>query len=200
MFWSYYLNPPEGLPSWVPIAYGGVCFMMAGAGGYFLLGPAWIVKSITAMPHSALKAAGAVAKGAAPEELKIEIELRRMFPLPFMPARKLYVKPEEIRLDHQLARVDAKPTAAQMKAIRLQEAEEARKALEYEQTHLLSKGPRMVSRGAFDLFKGIRRTWTKEGFAKIWIKGYRYKLDVSGGWALDGGRALDRLVTIKPNL
>lgn len=175
--------------------------MMAAAGGYFLLGPAWIVKSITAMPHSALKAVGAVTKGAVPEELKIEIALRKMFPIPFMPARKLYLKPEEIQLEYQLARVDVKPTAQELRAIKIAEAEEARKALEYEQTHLMSKGPRMIgriiSRGAFDIFRAIRRTWTQEGFTNIRVKGYKYKLDVSGGWALDGGRALDRLVTIK---
>jgi len=30
------------------------------------------------------------------------------------------------------------------------------------------------------------------------IQGGNHKLDVSGGWALDGGRALDRLVVVKP--
>lgn len=175
--------------------------MMAMGGGFFMLGPAWIVKSITAMPPSALKAAGVaapnLAKGAAPE-LKIEIELRKMFPLPFFPARKIYVKPEEIQLHHRLATPEAKLTAAEMRVFRLREEAERKKELEYEQTHLISKGPRLMSRALFDLFMGARRTWTREGFTKIYIKGYRYKLDVSGGWALDGGRALDRLVTVKP--
>ncbi len=33
---------------------------------------------------------------------------------------------------------------------------------------------------------------------KVEVKGSSYKLDVTGGWALDGGRALDRLARIKP--
>lgn len=174
---------------------------MAAAGGYFLLGPAWIVKSITAMPQSALKAAGAVTKGVAPGEMRIEVALRKMFPIPFIPARKLYLKPDEIQLEHQLARVDLKLTTAELRAIKIAEAEEAQKALEYEQTHIMSKGPRMIgriiSRGSFDIFKAVRRTWTQEGFTNLRIKRYNYKLDVSGGWALEGGRALDRLVTVK---
>jgi hypothetical protein len=176
---------------------------MAVAGGYFLLGPAWIVKSITAMPPAALKAAGAVranvAKSSAPE-LKIEIELRKMLPLPFFPARKLYVRPEEIELRHALTATDKRASAAELRAIRLQEEADRQKELEYERTHIMSRGVRHMSRAFFDLFVSIRRTWTREGFAKIYIKGYTYKLDVSGGWALDGGRALDRLVTIKPKL
>jgi hypothetical protein len=200
-FWSNYLNPPTDIQPWVPIAFGGICFFMACAGGFFLLGPAWIVKSITAMPPAALKAAGipaTLAKGATAPQLKIEIELRKMFPLPFFPARKMYVKPEEIQLGHILARPAAKRSAAEIRAIRLQEEAEKEKALEYERAHIMSGPIRHLSRGLFDIVTAARRSWTREGFTKIAIKKHRYKLDVSGGWALDGGKAIDRLVIIKP--
>jgi len=42
----------------------------------------------------------------------------------------------------------------------------------------------------------LGRTWTREGFMKLRLKGQTYKLD-GGGWVLDRGKALDRLVTIK---
>ncbi len=174
---------------------------MALAGGYFLLGPAWIIRKITAMPHPALKAAGTVspnlAKNATPE-LQIEVELRKMLPIPFFPARKMSVRPEEIQIRHVLAKPEVKRTALELKAIQMQEVAKKEAALEYERTHVMSAPLRHLSRAFFDLFTGIRRAWTREGFTDIYVKGYRYKLDVSGGWVLESGRALDRLVKIKP--
>lgn len=210
-FWSNYLRAPETINKWVPVAFGGICFLMAGAGGFFLLGPAWIVKSITAMPAAALKAAGAApgktatsmvkgkGNGAAPE-LHIEIELRKMLPLPFFPARKMYVLPSEIQLLHQLARPSPSLSPSQKAALRAQEEAAKEAELEYERTHIMSRPIRHMSRAFFDLFQGARRIWTREGFTGIYVKGYKYKLDVSGGWALDGGRAIDRLVEVKPKL
>jgi hypothetical protein len=57
-----------------------------------------------------------------------------------------------------------------------------------------------MSRAIFKIFTGIRRAWSREGFMKVDVKGKMYKLDITGGWALDGGKALDRLATIKPRL
>lgn len=210
-FWSNYLKAPETITYWVPIAFGVICFGMAGAGTFFLLGPAWIVKSITAMPPAALKAAGAVpsaaksvgngvVKGNGAPALHIEVELRKMLPLPFFPARKIYVRPDEVQLPHQLARPTSSLSPAQRAALKAQEEAEREAELEYERTHIMSRPIRHMSRAFFELFQGARRIWTREGFTAIYVKGYKYKLDVSGGWALDGGKAIDRLVTIKPKL
>ena len=53
-----------------------------------MLGPARLIKSITAIPSSgqALTKAGAGKNG---PRLAIEIELRKMLPIPFFPARKV---------------------------------------------------------------------------------------------------------------
>ena len=156
------------------------------------------MKSITAMPASALKAAGVVGKAAGAEKMKIEIEFRKMLPMPFFPARKVYVRPEEIRLKHVLSRPPpSKQSAVEIRALRAREEAETAKALEYERSHIMSRPIRHMSRAFFGLFQAARRTWTREGFTGIYIKNYRYKLDVSGGWALDQGRALDRLITIR---
>lgn len=37
-FYNHYLHPPEGLATWVPIAYGGVCFFMVCFGTWLCLG------------------------------------------------------------------------------------------------------------------------------------------------------------------
>jgi hypothetical protein len=41
---------------------------------------------------------------------------------------------------------------------------------------------------------------TREGFLKLRVKGRIYKLDISSGWALDKGKAIDRLATLKPKV
>jgi len=201
---SFYHNtlfPPPDLAAWVPVAFGGVCFMMACFGGWLILGPARLIKTIIAIPQKAAQATGAnLAKVAAQPELKLEVELRKMFPLPFFPARKLYVKPEEIVLPATLMPFVERLSPAQMMAMRTQEEEERKKAIEYERSHIMTAPFRHASRAFYHAFVAMRRTWSREGFLKIIINGQAYKLDLVGGWALDRGRALDRLVTIKPSL
>ncbi|RFU31772.1 hypothetical protein B7463_g4542, partial [Scytalidium lignicola] len=213
-FYSNYLFPPPDLSTWVPIAFAGICFMMGAFGGWILLGPAGIVKSITAIPQRALtsaattsaaaggkKVATSIAAVSSQPELKLEVELRKMFPIPFFPARKILAKPEEVVFHHRLAAPavnEKKLGAAELRAMRIQAEEEKRKKLEYERSHILSAPFRHASVAFYGLFRALRQTWTREGFAKIQVKGRGYKLDVSDGWALDEGRALDRLVSIKP--
>jgi hypothetical protein len=206
VFWSHSLHAPADLAFWVPYAYGGICFFMAAFGGWCLLGPASLVRSITALPRAAAKSGAVAQRGAfasasatATPELQLEVELRKMFPMPFFPARKLYVAPGELRINYPLAPVEKRVSAAEVSARRLQEEVERQRQLEYERSHLMTTPFRQMNRLAFEMFRAIRRTWTREGFLKIDIKGKTYKVDITGGWALDGGKALDRLVKVKLN-
>ena len=174
--------------------------MMAAFGGWLILGPAGLIKSITAIPRKLNVAAGAVRKS---PDLTIEVELSKMLPVPFFPARKLYVKPEELSKPTNLAFLpppSKKLSAEAIRNMRIQEEREKKQRLEYEQSHIMSAPFRHASMAFFNLFKAIGRTWSREGFVKLNVKEKTYKLDVSGGWALDGGRALDRLATLKPKL
>lgn len=38
-FHSNYLNAPQNIPQWAPLAFGTVCFMMVGFGTWLILGP-----------------------------------------------------------------------------------------------------------------------------------------------------------------
>jgi hypothetical protein len=198
--WSNNLNTPEGLAPWVSTALAGVSIFMAAFGTYLVLGPARLIKTITAIPKNANAVSTAVGKAANPE-LQIEVELRKMFPLPFFPARKIYAKPEEIILPLPLAPPPARTlTPTEKYELRVAEEEEKRKILEYERSHILTRGLRDMSRAFFQLFKAFGRMWHREGFMKVEVKSATYKLDVTGGWTLDGGRALDRLAKVKPRL
>lgn len=202
-FWSSYLNPPPGLSTWVPIAFGAICVGMSAMGAWLMLGPSRIVRTITAIPKvpTVTTAAGKNTTASGTPELQIEIELRKMFPVPFFPARKLYIQPEQLVMDSQLVRpVDRRLSPAEVHAMRMQEEAERQKQLEYERSHILSAPFRHMSRAFYSLFKAIGRTWTREGFVKVGANGKMYKLDITGGWALDGGKALDRLATLKPKV
>jgi hypothetical protein len=202
-FWANSLNAPADLAAWVPIAFSGICFSMACLGGYLLLSPARLIRTITAIPKQAKAISTAVGNpaGNAAPQLEIEVELRKMFPLPFFPARKITARPDEIVLPIPFSSTQPKPsTAAELRALRMQEEREKKELWEYDRSHILTSPFRHANRALFNLFKAMGRAWSREGFLKLEVKGSRYKLDVTGGWALEGGKALDRLTTLRSKL
>lgn len=205
-----YFNPPADLASWVSYSFGGICFLMAAFGGYLLLSPARLIHTISAVPVAPIgrTARDIAAKGitdtASKEatlvrsipELQIEVELRKMFPIPFFPARKLLARPDEVFLPARLYTADAE--AAIMRKEREAMNKVSKKQRERWERNIMSRPFQLLSRGFFNVFKNMARTWSREGFMKMDVKGQLYKLDVTGGWALDNGKAIDRLVTVKP--
>lgn len=181
-------SPPPGLATWIPIAFGGICFMMAAFGGWLILAPARLIKSITAHPVKSLVAHG-------PPSLRVDVELRKMFPLPFFPARVVSASPAELSLNHSIFVPPARPlSATERLAIARRQADE--QDAERQKSILLAPF-RHASQAFYRLFMTISRTWSREGFLKLGAKGQTYKLDVTGGWALDEGRALDRICKVQ---
>ena len=202
--WYSSIHAPSGLAPWIPVAFGVVCIGMSAMGTWLMLSPSRLIRTITAIPVTASRSAVAAGKTLpkrTPTEIELEIELRKMLPIPFLKPRTLRMKPTELVIRSPLV---APPTRSASPAERLatrQEQEaERKKALEYEQTHIMSAPFRHMSRLSFSLFKATARAWTRDGFAKLKANGQTYKLDVTGGWALDGGKAIDRLVTLKPEI
>ncbi|RDL40484.1 uncharacterized protein BP5553_00463 [Venustampulla echinocandica] len=198
-----YFDAPAGIPVYVPYAFGGAGFLMAAFAGWLMLGPAKIIRSITAVPKRLGASAGKSAKGpriasqgTAPE-LELEVELRKMFPMPFFPARKIYCKPREFIVSEALARPPPALSPAEMREMKMAEEEDRQRLLEYERSHILTAPFRHANKAFFELFQSMRRAWTREGFHRVEIKGKFYKFDTTGGWALDNGRALIRLAAVK---
>ena len=51
-FYMHYLYPPEGLATWVPVAFGGVCIFMVCVGTYLILAPTrWVPPLDDCCPH-----------------------------------------------------------------------------------------------------------------------------------------------------
>lgn len=210
------INPPPGLAEWIPYSYGSAAIMMSAAGTWLIFSTARCIRTITALPRkldqiprmvnrnmprasAQSKAIVPAVEGGAESELQIEVVLRKMFPVPFFPARVIYAKPGEITLSSQLSPPPTKNlSAAELRQMRLEDQARLEEEREYERNHLMTRPFRLMSRGLFELFIAIRKAWTRDGLTKVIVKGQAYKLDVSGGWALDGGRALERLAKIKP--
>ncbi|OAF55241.1 hypothetical protein VC83_08156 [Pseudogymnoascus destructans] len=190
---SYYANvyaPPSGLSAWVPIAFAGICFLMAGMGGWLLFAPTSLIRSITAYPVKSLVANGQ-------PTLRIDIELRRVLPIPFLAPRVVSASPADLLLNHSIYVPPTRPATAseRFELARLQ-AEER----EAERKKSVMLAPfRHASHAAFGLFVAIKRTWTRDGFLDLKAGKRRYKLDITGGWALDEGRALDRICKVMPS-
>lgn len=205
-YWTIYLHPPPGLSWWVPHAYGLVCMFMAGMGVWFTTGASGIVRRVQALPATAKAvgkaAAAAQAPGgvvARPPPLMIEVSTSRA--IPFVPDKRVRVAPGEITLPFRVAglmaewRAKRSPPSAmeQVRAKRRDEALRAEKR-KYEMDHLMTAPFRHAGSAVAAMWAGVKRGLSREGFAKIKVKGVQYKFDVTGGWALDDGKAIDRVV------
>ena len=175
---------------------------MSAFGTWLFLGPAKMIRTITAVPKRLnVSNVNSLTKtvGGPPTELQIEIELSKMFPVPFFPARKILVSPSEVELSAPLTPpVPLNLTPAERLALHKAEKQESKARQDYEDTHIMTRPFRHFGRGMKKVYEAAARTWLREGFVNCRIQGGSHKLDVSGGWALDGGRALDRLVVVRP--
>ncbi|KAK4238148.1 hypothetical protein C8A03DRAFT_15359 [Achaetomium macrosporum] len=214
-YWTVILHPPEGLMWWIPHAFSVILIFMAGMGAYFVLGAGRIVRSIEAVPAAAVaakqiaaKAAGAAAAAAAPQSpIYIEVATRRA--VPFMPAKKMLLRPEEVLLPMRMYTLYAGSNGAEaaQKSMSLAERVRAERAAreakiaakKYQMDHILTAPFRDAAKAFGTAWGGIKRSFSREGFAKIYLANREYKLDVTGGWALDEGRAMDRLLPVRPN-
>ncbi|KAK0630539.1 hypothetical protein B0T17DRAFT_653949 [Bombardia bombarda] len=220
-YWAIYLHPPEGLYWWIPNAFAVICVFMVGMGGYFVHGTRRIVRSIEAVPARMVKmAATGASSGAATtttttprasdlarrSPVYIEVTTRRV--LPFLPPKKMLYRPDEIQLPfrmqgvlegarlRQLQMEQPKSLLAQVRAARAKQ-EQIEKERKHTLDHIMTAPFRDFAKVVGTAARGMQRAFNREGFTKLKLKDTEYKLDVSGGWALDDGRALDRLLTVK---
>ena len=212
------LHPPDGLMWWIPYTFGLVLVFVAAVGFWFVMSTGKIVRSIETVPAAAVakelaaraaKAASNKSSTAAPlpaSPIYIEVATRRM--LPFAPPKKTLLAPEEVQLPFRMYSVFAgRGPEASQKSMSMAERVRAERAAreakiaerKYTMDHIMTAPFRDAGKAFGTAFGGIRRSFSREGFAKIQLGKQEYKLDVTGGWALDDGRAMDRLLPVRPN-
>lgn len=202
-YWSIMVHPPEGLAWWVPHAFVPILLAMGYFSGHFALSTMNIVSSVTAVPRGLLPRSyltGGVAKKSKREErslaalnaspVALEVAVTPLVPL--LPPKKIVAAPEEVVLPFKMQSTPvgrAAGAGAAARAPRRGGDVMDRIAAPFEALRRAVKGP----------FSGIARGLTREGFAKIQVKGDKYKVDVTGGKALDEGKILDHLVAYRPD-
>ncbi|KAH9900611.1 hypothetical protein F4778DRAFT_739677 [Xylariomycetidae sp. FL2044] len=195
--WINYLNCPEGLPQWVPVSYGLLSIIMVGLGTKFALMPAGIVRSITVTSPRRKNAAEGKSDASSLPPVQLEFSVRRDAPFPFVPPKRILAAPDAVAMKTRLFHVTSPPTDHEKAVSRQEDEEQRKKAREYELTHLMTSPFRDARRFMSHIFSALRRGLTGEGFAPIEVDGKEYKLDITAGYALEDGRALDRIVKIE---
>lgn len=86
----------------------------------------------------------------------------------------------------------------ELRRLELQFEEEARKKAlwKFDTEHLFTMPFRRIGRAFMNLFKGVRAAWTDVGYGIIKVDGKQYKVDVTKGYAHDGFRTLERIVSV----
>ncbi|EDN97721.1 predicted protein [Sclerotinia sclerotiorum 1980 UF-70] len=192
-FWNNYIHIPADIGVWVPYAFAGISFLLAACGGYVILSPAGLIKSITAVPA---KLCAHPPKVDAP--LYVEVALKKIIPIPFMPPRILTLSPSSLHLTSHLYQAR---TRAEERAWNKLAEEKKRELAEYDRTHIIGRGTRKISVGIFELVRAFGRCWTRDGFIPVRVTergmGRVLKLDGEAGWAQDGGRALEKIIKVQ---
>lgn len=174
-------------------------------GAYFIMGTNKIVRSIEVFPSTSERIAKQLSKAKTSGQAPLYIEIKSQRPVPFFPSKKMVHPLEEVQLPFRMQtmfdpKLANKPLSlAEM--VRKERAEIERKKAEREHTmnNLLTAPFRDMGKAISYAFTGIKRSFSREGFANMKVGNKTYKLDVTGGWALDNGRAMDRLLPIRPN-
>ncbi|XXH04669.1 hypothetical protein Hte_011088 [Hypoxylon texense] len=197
--WLNVFNVPDGTNPVVQVGMGLVGILMAGFGTRFALIPAGAIRSIKVLPARAVKATGPAGSRVSPAAVpvRLEIEARRNAPFPFVPLRRFQADPNDVVMKARM--YNRKTAPSEHEKILMKQEEEARlkKEREYEMNHLMTAPFRHAGQAASKVFASLRRGLIGEGFAPIVIGGVKYKLDITLAYALEEGRALDRIVKIE---
>ncbi|KAK8089362.1 hypothetical protein PG997_004323 [Apiospora hydei] len=117
---------------------------------------------------------------------------------PRVPLKRIVVEPNEIIMKTRLFHPKkAEPTEIEKMRMGREWEKRKKEQQQYNRDHLMTAPFRDGAWAIGQFFNAIRRGLTGEGFAPIEIKGGKYKLDIVKGYALEDGRALDRIVRIE---
>ncbi|KAL8923346.1 MAG: hypothetical protein Q9172_003187 [Xanthocarpia lactea] len=177
--------------TWTPVKYGpylkvGYYSMLAMAGAVatmYIIRPFRIIKTIQAVP---------ITLTPNQKSLHLQIESTRMFP---------FIKPKTVSIPVNDATL-SRPLFLERSHGQSSNTLEARRRLEAEKLRKLWQGNffllpfRQLGFHLSKGFRGLKDAFMKNPFIYLRAKGFTnsWKLDKETGWALDDGRAIDRII------
>jgi hypothetical protein len=159
------------------------------------LGSCWLFL-IRVLPATA-KSTAAKPNTYGPPKVQLEILARRVAPIPGLPLKRMVVNPQDIVMKARMYNPAPTPTEIEKLRVNRQWADRKKAQKEYDDLHRMTVPFRDAKWAFSTIMRSIRRGLTGEGFAPIEIEGKRLKLDITNGFVLDDGRALDRIVKIE---
>ncbi|OAA73905.1 hypothetical protein ISF_00806 [Cordyceps fumosorosea ARSEF 2679] len=186
------VTQPEGTPEWVGYVFEAAYVLLGSMAFYLLSKTPNIVRSIRLLPPAA--AAAATSSPAAPRVAampRLEVTVNRMVPV--LKPRVLVVSLDDVALKSRFSLPDKYVPELQRRAAAAETRETRRR---FDMQHLLTMPFRHVGRAVAGFFQGVRAAWTDMGFATIRVRGKEFKVDVTRGFAHEGFRTLERLVSV----
>ncbi|KAL9601130.1 MAG: hypothetical protein Q9219_002729 [cf. Caloplaca sp. 3 TL-2023] len=174
-------HPPPYFNRFLRIMLYGVCALAAGMGALFIIRPYRIVQTIQALPVTS--------RGV--RTLHLQIESARV--LPGIRPSTVSVPASDITISHQLHADKYNGIPAEVLEQRRKEAEKFRKLRE---GNFMTLPIRQLGFHVWKGFQALKKIFSSNPFIYIRAKGYQgsWKLGSEAGWALDEGRAIDRIV------
>lgn len=124
------------------------------------------------------------------------LQIERTPILPFKQPKLVVVPPGDVTMSSHIFNDDAEQ---KLEATIAEIARREERLRAFAKTNILTTPFRQAGYWMQRGFIGIRRAFTSEGFHYLHVRGNNrvWKVDKNPAWALDDGRALDRLVKIK---
>ncbi|PNY26937.1 Uncharacterized protein TCAP_03126 [Tolypocladium capitatum] len=187
------VQQPEDVPQWVSVVFGA-SYVLLGAMGFYLISKTPnIVGSIRILPPPAA-AAGRTLARAGFANPQLQVTVKRMVPL--LSPRVVTASLDGVALKSRFSLPDE--YVPELRRLEQKREEEARRTemRRFDMEHLLTMPFRRLGRAFANMFRGVRAAWTDMGYGIIRVDGKEYKVDVTKGFAHDGFRTLERMVTI----
>lgn len=146
-----------------------------------------MVRAISSLPSSPNP-------GSAHRSLLLRIE--RAPASPFRQPKVVTVLPSDVTISSHLFNKDPEQ---KLEAAIAEIAQREKRLRAFAKTNLLTLPFRQAGYWLWRGFVGVKRAFTREGFHYLHVKGYNrvWRLDRNPAWALDDGKAMDKLVRIK---
>ncbi|EGX97148.1 hypothetical protein CCM_01807 [Cordyceps militaris CM01] len=205
------VHQPEGTPSWVGYVFGAAYVLLGSMAFYILSKTPNVVRSIRLLPAVpspapvvvAPRAAAAAAQpltaalpatAAATAMPQLEVTVNRMVPM--LSPKILVTSLDNVALKSRFSLPDE--YVPELKRLEQQRAAEETRAKQrtFDLQHLLTIPFRHIARAVSGFFRGVRAAWTDMGFATIKVGGKEFKVDVTRGFAHEGFKTLERLVSV----
>lgn len=151
--------------------------------GFYLLSKTPnIVSTIRVLPPVA---------GAQPQ---LEVTVKRM--LPVLKPKTVTATLDNVALKSRFSLPEEFVPELKRLEQRMKEEKQREALRKFDMEHLLTMPFRRVGRAFANMFRGVRSAWTDMGFGVLRVDGKEYKVDVTKGFAHDGFRTLEQIVSV----